>query len=202
MPTSARKQQTWFEHSQRLPIMSSWFTGKYEILGNQEKDKFKQRKLKPSANFQVQQSIKICCQLSRKPRNNPRRNTAAKPFSSPYCFSGDLSYISTYTNSICFILPFLLDIHPPHHDINHCDIVTIVEHQQGFLTWLIAQVSYKISKCIRLFSHFFDALSAERMPIWKYGHIICQYKLINEEIPIIFHHYRLVVPNLPNIVTC
>lgn len=123
-------------------------------IRKQKKDKFKQRKLKPSANFQVQQSIKICCQLSRKPRNNPRRNTAAEPFSSPYFFSRDLSYISTYTNSICFILPFLLDIHPPHHDINHFDIVTIVEHQQGFLTWLIAQVSYKISKCIRLFSLF------------------------------------------------
>lgn len=164
------KQQSQFEHSQRLTIMLSWCTWEYEIIGNQKKqNKFKQRKPKPSISFQIQQSVKFLLPVIKKADKQLKmKHSHRTPLFTLFVLWRCVIHVSI-TDSIFLILPSLPSTCPPQHAVNHCDVLS-TQNNSEFPIWSQKEgcsfsVSYKVSKCIRPFPHFYDTTSAEKMLI-------------------------------------
>lgn len=164
------QSKSWFEHSQRLPITSS--TMHMEITGNpKNQDKFKQRKLKPSVSFPIQQSMKFLLPAIKRAENQSKKKESCRTLSSTLFVLWRCFMPVRITNNIslfCHLFPA-----PTSAWHQSRGALTTAEHQQSFLTWWFVEegyglsLSYKERKCLRPLFHFYDTLSAEKMPIQK-----------------------------------
>lgn len=134
-----------------------------------KQNKFKQRKPKPSISFQIQQSVKFLLPVIKKADKQLKmKHSHRTPLFTLFVLWRCVIHVSI-TDSIFLILPSLPSTCPPQHAVNHCDVLS-TQNNSEFPIWSQKEgcsfsVSYKVSKCIRPFPHFYDTTSAEKMLI-------------------------------------
>lgn len=171
-----------------------------EITGSpKNQDKFKQRKLKPSVSFQIQQSMKLLLPAIKRAENQFKKKASCRALSSTLFVLWRCILHVRITNNIslfCHLFPAPTSAwHQSPWCANHSrtsaefPYMKVCRGRVWFITILQGE---KMSKAT--FPFLWHPVCREN----AYSGITCRYKLINEEIAVTSHYYwQIPFPNSP-----
>lgn len=144
-----------------------------EITGSpKNQDKFKQRKLKPSVSFQIQQSMKLLLPAIKRAENQFKKKASCRALSSTLFVLWRCILHVRITNNISLFCHLFPAPTSAWHQSPWCTNHSRTSAEKSLTWWFVEEgyglsLSYKERKCLRPLSHFYDTLSAERIPIQK-----------------------------------